>query len=85
MKVKPEKRLHPMRRQLNEAFCSPDGSFSPSKMIAFAGQVVALYHFNDNFVLLMDKWDSLTVILSFIIAPELVKKIVAGKYGVSTK
>lgn len=69
------------RRQFNESFQNPDGSFSPAKAIAITGQLIALFHFNLNFVALIERWDSLLVILSFIIAPDLVKKIVNMKYG----
>ena len=80
-----EKRKGTLRRQFNEAFCNPDGSFAITKTVAVFGQISALYHFNTNFVALLDKWDSLLVIMGFVIAPDVVKKVIAMKYGGSAK
>ena len=73
------------RRQFNEAFQNPDKSFSPAKSIAIIGQGICLWHLNIHFAELIAKWDSLLVILSFIVAPDLVKKIVNMKYGTAPK
>jgi hypothetical protein len=40
-----------------------------------------LWHLHHNFALLIDRWDSLLVILGFIIMPDIVKKIINMKYG----
>ena len=60
-----DKRHSPLRRQLNEAFCSPDGSFSPTKFLAVWAQISVLSHMNVWFEKLLDKPDTLLIVLSF--------------------
>ena len=73
------------RRQLNDGFQNPDGSFSWSKSFTAAGQASCLYHLNYHFAELMERWDSLALILSVLVAPELLKKLLSMKYGGSPK
>ena len=75
------KRHSPLRRQLNEAFCDPDGRFSISKFLAAWTQIAVLSHMNLWFDKLLDKPETLLIILTFLIAPDLFKKIIAMKYG----
>lgn len=76
-----ERRHSPVRRQFNDAFIDEGGRISLSKLVAFAGQVAALYHFGKSFDLLVEHWDSLLVVLAFIVSPELIKKLITMKYG----
>lgn len=80
-----ERRTQTLRRQFNEAFCAPDGTFSISKALAVSGQASALWHFNTQFEKLMLNWDALIVILGIVVFPDVVKKLLALKYGGSEK
>ncbi len=78
---KPELRTHPMRRQLNEAFCDPSGAFSVGKFMAVWSQIAVLSHMNIWFEKLVDKPESLFIVLAFLIAPNLVSKWLTLKLG----
>lgn len=80
-----EKRHSPIRRQINEAFCGPDGEFSVSKFLAVWAQIAVLAHMNRYFEELIDKPESLLIVLSFLIAPDIIKKALVMKLGGSTK
>ena len=69
------------RRQFNESFQNPDKSFSPAKAIAIVAQVITLFQMNLHFAELVGKWDSLTVVLTFLVAPDVFKKFLNMKYG----
>ena len=69
------------RRQANEAFCDKDGNFSPGKSIAVAAQIAALYWFGVTFDRLIDKPESMLIVLTFLIAPDTIKKFLSMKYG----
>ncbi len=76
-----EKRKSTLRRQVNESFCSPDGSISPSKTVAVFAQIVLLYHLGKDFDELIKQWESLAWVLTFLVAPDVVKKLLVMKYG----
>lgn len=76
-----DKRVHPVRRQFNEAFCGPDGRFSVGKFLAVWSQIAVLAHMNVWFDKLMDKPESLLIVLSFLIAPDIIKKALVMKLG----
>lgn len=69
------------RRNLNDGFLNPDGSFSWAKFFTTCTQTSLLYHLNAHFEALMKSWDSLAVVLVVLIAPEMFKKLVSMKYG----
>lgn len=73
------------RRQFNESFETPDGSFSPSKALAIMGQAALLVQLNLHFESLIKSWDALMLVCGFVIMPEIVKKFLAMKYGGSQK
>ena len=75
------RRSQTLRRQANEAFSAPDGSFSISKTIAIFAQVATLYHFGKFFEKLIERPESLLIILTFLIAPDVIKKALSMKYG----
>ena len=76
-----EKRHSPVRRQLNEAFCGPDGTFSISKFMAIWAQIAILAHLNVWFDKLIERPESLLIVLSFLIAPDIIKKALVMKLG----
>ena len=80
-----EQRKSPIRRQVNEAFCSPDGQFSPTKTIAIAGQIVLLYHLGLDYDDLMDKWDALLLTAGLVIMPDSFKTLMRLKFGAPSK
>ncbi len=70
-----------VRRDLNDLVRSEDGRISGSKIGTYAGQYIAarllLTHSDD----LIDHWDSLAIMFTVLIAPELWKMIMNLKYG----
>lgn len=80
-----EKRNSPIRRQFNESFTDPQGNFSLVKTVAIFGQISCLYHFGKYFDELIDKPESLGIVIAFVICPDLVKKLLTMKYGGSAK
>ena len=73
------------RRQMNEAFCGPDGEFSVSKFLAVWAQIAVLAHMNRWFEELIAKPESLLIVLAFLIAPDIMKKALTLKLGGSSK
>lgn len=85
-KTKRKPRAQLTRRRLNDAwygFGDPNGNFSWSKFIATAGQLAALLQFGVHFETLIKTPESLGIIVTVIIFPEVIKKWVSMKYGVS--
>ena len=62
------------RRQFNQSFQTPDGNFSITKTIAVAAQVMCLYWVGMLMEELIDRPESLLILLAFMIAPDIVKK-----------
>ena len=79
--LKPEHRHSPLRRQANEAFCGPDGRFSIGKFLAIWTQIVVLGHMGTSWDKLIDKPESLLIVLTLLICPDVLKKLIAMKYG----
>lgn len=77
----PEKRNSPLRRQTNEAFLGADGRFSVTKVIAIAAQIVLLYRLGVHFEVLAKNWESFATLLTFLVAPDTFKKLIAMKYS----
>ena len=73
------------RRQFNESFCDPTGHFSITKTIAVAAQIAVLYHFGRTFDTLIVTPESLLIVLSFLIAPDIIKKALTMKLGGAAK
>lgn len=76
-----EKRKAPFRRQLNQAFCDPDGNFSIGKFLSVWAQIAVLAHMNRWFGELIQKPESLAIVLVVLIAPDVLKKLLVMKYG----
>jgi len=73
------------RRQFTDAFNDPGGKFSPSKATAWLGQLSLLAHMTANFNELMLHWDALALVITAVIAPELVKKFLTMRFGNAAK
>lgn len=80
-----EQRHSPIRRQFNDAFCGPDGSFSIGKFIAIWAQIVVLGHMGTSWDKLIDKPESLLIVLTILVAPDIFKKFLAMRYGGAEK
>lgn len=78
----PERRKSAFRRQVNEAFCDPNGAFSVKKFLAVWTQIAVLAHMNNSWDVLITRWDSLAIVLVVLIAPELISKFLSMKLGV---
>ena len=78
-----EKRTHPIRRQMNAAFCDPSGAFSIKKFLLVWAQIVVLAHMGTSWEDLIKLPTSLMVVLVFLAAPEMISKFLSMKLGSS--
>ena len=69
------------RRRFNQSFENPDGSVSIQKIIVMTTQIGLLYHLMLSFERLINKPETLLVILSFLIAPQIIKQAILLKLG----
>ena len=76
-----ELRKSSLRRQFNESFCDATGQVAIAKVIAIAGQIMLLFYTGRYFEEMIAKSDTLLICLSFIIMPDVVKKLITMKYG----
>ncbi len=76
-----ERRKSPLRRQFNESFCDERGHIAIAKVIAVTGQIMLLFHTSWYFGDMLARPETLLVCLAFIIAPDVVKKLITMKYG----
>jgi len=76
-----EQRKSPLRRQFNEGFLGADGRISFTKLISLAAQIVLLYHLGKDFEVLVKNWESFTAVLTFLVAPDVFKKLLSMKYS----
>ena len=76
-----EKRHSAFRRQVNEAFCDPNGQFSIKKFLVIWTQIVVLGHMGTSWDRLIERPETLLIVLSFLIAPELISKFLSMKLG----
>ena len=83
--MRKNRRLHPFRRQMNEAFCDPDGAFSLAKFLAIWAQIAVLTHMNRTWDVLILHWDALALVLVVLVAPDLLKKFLSLKFNGSSK
>ena len=70
-----------MRRDLNNLVRGEDGYLSTTKIGTLVGQWLAVKLILENGTEIIANWDSLTVLFSVLIAPELAKRLIAMKYG----
>jgi hypothetical protein len=59
----------------------PQGRISLSKTIAIFAQIAVLFHFGRSFDELIEKPESLLIVLAFLIAPDIMKKALTLKLG----
>lgn len=76
-----EQRKSILRRDLNDLVRDESGHLSPTKIGTLVGQWLSVKLIIENGSLIIANWDSLTVLFSVLIAPELFKKLMNMKYG----
>ena len=81
MKPKPEKRGSMLRRDLNDLVRDESARLSPTKIGTLVGQWLAVKLILEHGTEIIANWDSLTVLFSVLVAPELAKKALNLKYG----
>jgi len=69
-----------LRRDLNDVVRSPDGRVSEAKLWASAGKAASLFLIMRYSESVIAHWDVLAVLLLVLVAPDLLKKMVAMKY-----
>ena len=70
-----------LRRDLNDLVRGEDGYLSTTKVGTLIGQWLAVKLILENGSEIIANWDSLIVLFSVLIAPEMIKRIVNLKYG----
>ena len=70
-----------LRRDLNDLVRDESGRLSPTKIGTLVGQWLAVKLILENGKEIIANWDSLTVLFSVLIAPEIFKKLLNMKYG----
>lgn len=76
-----DKRTQTWRRDLNDAVRDESGTISFSKIGTMAGQFIAGKYLLEHWEKVILNWDTLTILFSVLIAPELFKKLLNMKYG----
>jgi hypothetical protein len=79
-----ERRQGMLRRDLNDLVRDESGHLSPSKVGTLMGQWLSVKLILENGKEIISNWDSLTVLFSVLIAPELFKKLMNMKYSGTT-
>ena len=70
-----------MRRDLNDLVRDESGRLSPTKVGTLLGQWLSVKLILENGTAIIANWDSLMVLFSVLIAPEMFKKLLNMKYG----
>ena len=76
-----ERRRSVLRRDLNDAVRSDDGRFSESKAWAGVGKLICVYLLMVYTDAVLHTEYTLVTLLAFVIAPDLVKRVIGAKYG----
>lgn len=79
-----DRRSGTLRRDLNDLVRDESGALSPTKIGTLVGQWLAVKLILENGKAIIGNWDSLTVLFTVLIAPELFKKLMNMKYGGTT-
>lgn len=77
----PDRRTGTIRRDLNDLVRDESGSLSQTKIGTLIAQWLCIKLILEHGSEIIANWDSLTVLFSVLIAPELFKKLVNMKYG----
>ena len=76
-----DRRESVLRRDINELVRDPRGKVSAGKVGSLIGQFIVAKYLLVHDAELINKWETLTILLSVLVAPELLKKLMTMKYG----
>lgn len=79
-----DNRTQTWRRDLNDAVRDEGGRISFSKIGTLSGQFIAGKYLIEHWEKVILNWDTMTILFSVLVAPELFKKLLNMKYGGST-
>jgi len=79
-----ERRRFGLRRDLNELVRGKGGYISTSKVGTLVAQWLSVKLILEHGSEIIANWDSLTVLFTVLLAPEIIKRIIEKKYGVMT-
>ena len=79
--VKDDQRKATIRRDLNDLVRDESGHLSSTKIGTLIGQWLAIKMILEHGTAIIANWDSLTVLFSVLIAPEIFKKLLNMKYS----
>lgn len=75
------RRTQIFRRDLNDLVRDEKGRVSAVKIGLLVGQWVAVKMLLEHSAVVIDRWDSLAILFTVLIAPDLFKKLVTLKWG----
>ena len=70
--------------KLSDLICDPHGKLSEAKAFAVLFKAALLYAFLRNTVLILSNWEILTVVVTTFVAPDLLKKLISMRVGLTT-
>lgn len=76
-----DKRTASVRRDLNDLVRGLDGKVSAAKTSALLGQGIAAYLLLAYSQTVLERWDSLAILLTILVAPDSFRKVVNMKYA----
>ena len=76
-----ERRVATLRRDLNDLVRDSEGNLSPTKIGLLIGQWLAVKLVLEHGEKIIANWDSLMVLFSILIAPEMFKKLLNAKFS----
>ena len=79
--VNPNRRTQVLRRDFNDLVRDESGRVSTTKIGTLIGQWLAIKLILQHGSLIIENWDSLAVLFSVLIAPQMLLKMVNMKYG----
>ena len=80
-----DRRQATIRRDLNDLVRNEKGEFALMKLLAYSGQVICCYLLLHHAEYIVDRWDALAILLTFVIAPDLARRIISSKFPVPEK
>ena len=75
-----ERRVNPVRRAVGSTFMR-GGEAQESKLFATVGKIIIVALIYYHAAELIDNWEALLVLLSWLIAPDIAKKLITMKFG----
>lgn len=76
-----DRRIPAWRRDFNDIVRDESGQVSLGKLGAFAGQIIAGKLLIEHSQFVIDRPEALAILLTALIAPEVIKKLLTMKYG----